>query len=230
WSLIIVIFFPVKLPVYFETDIISSRLNETQGHLYVLGNLAVHDAGMHTLQFPFLPGLILPGHRQNMIVEYTGDKPVLKFYMDSWDRQGFFLDTEYIYDFSGSVRTSGTTITAEIVHPATSLKYPIINYKNNYTDDFIFLPEKNRTYISFNTFSDRDENIISKTRVPEYYRNFLSYLEEVDFLKKIAEEDSIVLIFQLEEFIPAALPETNRMENIAFVLLEIPAQEFLHEE
>ena len=166
-----------------------------------------------------------------MIVEYTGDQPDLKFYMDSWDRQGFFLDAGFIYNFSGFVRTSGTNITVEIVYPATaSLKYPIINYRNNYTDDFIFLHENDKIYISFNVFSDRDKNKISRTNLPEYYRNFLSYIEEVDFLNKITEEDSIVLIFQLEEFIPAALLDTNRKENKAFVLLEIPVQEFIYEE
>ena len=231
WSLIIVIFFPVRQPAYFETDIISSRLNGSSGHIFVLGNLAVHDAGIYTLQFPFSPELVLPVGDQNMIVEYAGDQSALKFYMKSWARQGFFLDAGYIYDFSGSVRIDESNITAEIVYPAAaSFKYPVIYYRNNYTDDFILLHENDRIYISFNAFSHRDENGISRTSFPEYYRKFLSCMEEAKFLNRITEEDSIVLIFQLEGFIPAVIPDTGRKENIAFVLLEIPVQEFIHEE
>lgn len=230
WSLLIILFFKIPSPSYFETEIINSRLNNKHGHLFVTGTFAVYDPGMYNLKFSSAPDLILPGYDQNLSINYSELNSQINILMDPWSKQTFFMTTGYLADFSGLVKKKGNSIIIEIISSdPTKLLNPIISYKNKLTDEFILLNEKNKLVLSFDILKKRSEYEMDTSNYPKYFDNFLSYLKEANFLRSISDDESIVLIMEIDNFIPFTNIETGIIRNKTFLVLEIPLKEFLYE-
>lgn len=231
WSSIIIIFLTPPSPYYFETEIISSTLNNNQGHLFTVGTFAVHDPGLYQLQFAAHVDFILPDNSQNINIKYSGMNPVINYQMDSWSKRSFYLSAAYFSNFRGTAYLKGNSVIVDINYSRLSgLKNPIITYRNKFTDNFILLNEKNKLYLSFDIYKDREESAIVTSKYPEYFLDFLSYLKEADFLKSISDRESIVLVMEVDDFVPLFITKTAISENKTFFILEIPLKELFYEE
>jgi hypothetical protein len=232
WSILIIIFLHEKPSVYYETEIVSSKLNNPNGRLFVRGDFAVSNSGLNELTFSILPELILPAaYNQSIILDQSGEKPVLSYEMDRWDKKSFYLESNYHATLSGAYQKKENNIVVEINNSQKqTIINPIVSYKDIYTDDFIILNEKDSFYLSFDLVSEKVEENFTESRYPEYYSDFLLYLKTNDFLNRICEKDSVILITEIEKFKSVSVPETKDIGNKAFLILEIPVGEFIYAE
>jgi hypothetical protein len=231
WTVIIIFFFKVQGPEYFETAIISSRLNNVHGQLYTQGTFAVREAGIYNLKFLTNPDLLLPGNNQSIDIDYSGEKLKLKYLMNSWEKRDFFTENNYVSLSAGSASIRESDILIELVDPMIStFKTPVILYMNEFTDDFILLNEKDKLFISFKTNSVKNRTEQVYKNYPDYYLNFISFIKKNRFLSTVANSDSIFLIFEIQNFPYLLITDPDSAENKAFLILEIPDKDILYEE
>lgn len=231
WTLLIIFFLKIPGPAYFETVIIKSQLNNIQGQLYSQGTFAVRDAGLYNLRFLRNPDLLLPGDNQSLDIEYSGENLSLKYQMNSWGKRNFFTDSNYVSRINGSAQKRENDIFIELIDPKIStFNNPVIIHRNEFADDFILLNEKDKLFISLNTNSINYRSEMVYKDYPEYYLNFISFIKNNGFLDTVTEYDSIILIFEIQDFPCLLVTDPDSTKNKAFLILEIPEKDLLYEE